>query len=68
MSAATKVGGIIGAKVGAAIGGVPGFLIGTAAGVVVGIVIDDIFYTEVNGKSFAKYIEDGFEWFLEWIS
>lgn len=58
----------VGAAVGTYIGGVPGFLIGTAAGVVVGIVINGIFYTEINGKSIAGHIEDGIEWFLEWIS
>ncbi len=58
----------VGAAVGTAIGGVPGFIIGTAAGVVVGIVINGIFYTEINGKSIAGHIEDGIEWFLEWIS
>jgi len=58
----------VGAVVGTAIGGVPGFIIGTAAGVVVGIVINGIFYTEINGKSIAGNIEDGIEWFLEWIS
>ena len=66
--ASAKVGGIIGAKVGSVIGGVPGFLIGTAAGVVVGIVINGIFYTEINGKSIAGYVEDGIEWFFELIS
>ena len=58
----------VGATVGTAIGGVPGFIIGTAAGVIVGIVINGIFYTEINGKSIAGHIEDGIEWFLEWIS
>ena len=58
----------VGAAIGGYIGGVPGFLIGTAAGVVVGIVINGIFYTEINGKSIAGHIEDGIEWFLEWIS
>lgn len=58
----------VGAAIGGYIGGVPGFLIGTAAGVVVGIVINGIFYTEINGKSIAGHIEDGVEWFLEWIS
>ena len=58
----------VGAAVGSAIGGVPGFIIGTAAGVVLGIVIYGIFYTEINGKSIAGHIEDGIEWFLEWIS
>lgn len=62
--ASTKAG----AAIGSAIGGVPGFLIGTAAGVVVGVVINGIFYTEINGKSIAGHIEDGIEWFLEWIS
>ena len=58
----------VGAAVGTAIGGVPGFIIGTVAGVVVGVVINGIFYTEINGKSIAGHIEDGIEWFLEWIS
>lgn len=62
--ASTKAG----AAIGSAIGGVPGFLIGTAAGVVVGVVINGIFYTEINGKSIAGHIEDGIEWFLDWIS
>ena len=53
---------------GGAIGGVPGFIIGTVAGVVVGVVINGIFYTEINGKLIAGHIEDGIEWFLEWIS
>ena len=42
--------------------------IGTAAGVVVGIVMNGVFYTEINGKSIAGHIEDGIEWFIEWIS
>ncbi len=58
----------VGAVVGTAIGGVPGFIIRTVAGVVVGVVINVIFYTEINGKSIAGHIEDGIEWFLEWIS
>ena len=58
----------VGASIGTYIGGVPGFLIGTAAGVVIGIVIDGIFYTEINDKSIAGHIEDGIEWFLEWVS
>ncbi|MBQ8302427.1 MAG: hypothetical protein IJX97_02625 [Clostridia bacterium] len=57
-----------GAAVGTAFGGIPGFIIGTAAGMVVGVVINGIFYTEINGKSIAGHIEDGIEWFLEWIS
>lgn len=62
--ASTKTG----AAIGGTIGGVHGFLIGTAAGFVVGVVINVVFYTEINGKSIAGYIEDGIEWFLEWIS
>lgn len=58
----------VGAAVGTAIDVVPGFIIGIVAGVVVGIVINGIFYTEINGKSIAGHIEDGIEWFLEWIS
>ena len=58
----------VGASIGGYIGGVPGFIIGTAAGVIVGVVINGIFYTEINGKSIAGHIEDGIEWFLEWIS
>ncbi len=58
----------VGAAIGGYIGGVPGFIIGTVVGVVVGIVINGIFYTEINGKSIAGHIEDGIEWFLEWIS
>ena len=54
-----------GATVGSAIGGVPGFIIGTIVGAIAGIVINAIFYTEINGKSIAGYIEDGIEWFLE---
>ena len=66
--ASSKLGATIGGKVGAAIGGVPGFVIGTASGMFVGILINGIFYTEVNGNSIAGHIEDGIEWFLDWIS
>ena len=59
--------GEIGAAIGGAIGGVPGFIIGTVAGVVVGVIINGIFYTEINGKSIAGYIEDGIEGLLEWL-
>ena len=38
-----------------------------STGVVVGIVINGIFYTEINGKSIAGYIEDGIEGLLEWL-
>lgn len=31
------------------------------AGAIAGIVINAIFYTEINGKSIAGYIEDGIE-------
>lgn len=62
--ASTKVG----AAIGTVIGGIPGFIIGTATGTVAGIGINGIFYIEINGKSIAGYIEDGIEWFLEWIS
>ena len=58
----------VGAAIGGYIGGIPGFIIGTVAGVVVGVFINGIFYTEINGKSIAGHIEDGIEWFLEWIS
>ena len=54
--------------IGGAIGGSPGFIIGTVAGVVVGIIINGIFYTEINGNSIVGHIEEGIEWFLEWIS
>ena len=57
-----------GAALGTYIGGIPGFLIGTATGVLVGIVINGIFYTKIRGKSIDAHIEDGIEWFLEWIS
>lgn len=57
----------VGATVGTAIGGVYGFIIGTAAGVVV-VIIDGIFYTEINGKSIACYVEYGIESLLEWLS
>lgn len=58
----------VGSAVGTYIGGAPGFLIGIASGVVIGIVINGVFYTEINGKSISGQIEDGIEWFLEWIS
>ena len=58
----------VGALVGTTIGGVAGFIIGTAAGVIVGVFINGVFYTEINGKSIAGHIEDGIEWFIEWIS
>ena len=66
--ASAKVGAVVGAKVGSIIGGVSGFLIGTASGVVVGVIINGIFYTEINDKSIAGYIEYGMEWFLELLS
>lgn len=56
--------GKIGAAIGGAIGGVPGFIIGTVAGVIVGVKINGIFYTEINGKSIAGYIEGLLE---EWL-
>ena len=59
--------GEIGAAIGGAFGGVPGFIIGTIAGVGVGVIINGIFYTEINGKSIAGYIEDGIEGLLEWL-
>ena len=59
---------LIGAAVGTAIGGGYGLIIGTASGMFVGILINGIFYTEVNGNSIAGHIEDGIEWFLDWIS
>lgn len=61
--ASAKVGGAIGA----AIGGVPGLIIGIVAGAVVGIIINGVFYTEINGKSIAGYIENGIESFLQWL-
>ncbi len=59
--ASTKVG----AAIGGAIGGGVGLIIGTVSGAVAGVVINGIFYTEINGKSIAGYIEGGIEWFLE---
>ena len=40
---------------------------GTVVGLVVGVIINGIFYTEINGKSIAGYIEDGIEGLLEWL-
>ena len=59
--------GEIGAAVGGTIGGVPGFIFGTIAGVGIGVLINLIFYTEINDKSIAGYIEDGIEGLLEWL-
>ena len=59
--------GEIGVVIGGVIGGLHGFIIGIVVGVGVGVIIDGIFYTEINGKSIAGYIEDGIEGLLEWL-
>ena len=51
---------ILGIILGLAVGG-------TVAGVVVGVIINGIFYTKINGKSIADYIEDGIEGLLEYF-